>query len=359
MIFAGGGTGGHLYPGLAVADRLREDGDEVLFLGTRRGVEARVVPEWGYPIAFVRACGLALSPLRLLKFIGTTLIGTIESLRWMRDFRPHLVVGTGGYVSAPAVLAARCLGVPVVLLEQNALPGKANRLLGRLARRVCVSFPDSVTHFSGCPTEVTGNPVRRELLAVDRQTAREALDIPLHRPCLMITGASQGAQSLNRATARALLRWRQQPWTILHLTGRAAYDEVRKEADKLIGPDDALDYRPFAYRDDIGQLYGCADLVLSRAGATTIAELTCLGLPAILVPYPHAGGHQRLNAAAMQREGAATLVDDDKIEDSLTDLVNQLFTDRDRLDRMASASRSLGTPEASERIATICKEFSR
>ena len=358
VIFAGGGTGGHLYPGLAVAEELRGDGHEILFVGTRQGVEARIVPQHGYDIEFVRAKGLSRKPVALMRALWETFVGFIQSLRLMRQFQPHLVVGTGGYVSAPAVLAGKLAGVPVVVLEQNALPGKATRWLSRWAERVCISFPESARFFPSSKVEYTGNPVRKDLRESNRDESRKSENVPKGRFCLMLTGASQGASSLNKALLRALVRWRDREWTILHLTGPKHFDEVSQAAQELIG-DGALDYRAFSYREDIGQLYGCADLIVSRAGASTIAELTVLGLPAILVPYPFAGGHQRYNAVAMADHQAAVLVEDEDIESQLGALVEKLASDSGRLESMAAASLALGCPQAVESIATICEHYSR
>lgn len=357
VIFAGGGTGGHLYPGLAVADELKRAGHEILFVGTRQGVEARIVPERGHALEFVRAKGLSRQPKLLVKALWETFWGLLESFRLMRRFRPDLVVGTGGYVSAPAVLAGRMAGVPVVVLEQNAVPGKATMVLSRLAKRVCVSFPETARHFDQQKVECTGNPVRRELIEMDRTAARVREGVSEERFCLLVTGASQGASSINRALMGALVRWREKPWTVLHLTGPSHFETINAEAGQLVAGH-PLDYRTFAYREDIGQLYGCADLVLSRAGATTIAELTCLGLPAILVPYPYAGGHQRFNAKAMEEHGAASLIDDEEIEEKLSELVEELVSSSGRLDAMARASKGLGAPRAVEKIVSICERYS-
>lgn len=358
VVFAGGGTGGHLYPGLAVADRLRSAGNEVCFIGTRRGVEARVVPNCGYPIHFVRARGLSSRPIPLLKALAETFVGFLQSVKLFLGCKPDLVVGTGGYVSAPAVLAAAMVGVPVVVLEQNAVPGKATRFLARLADQVCLSFPESASLLSGDKVVVTGNPVRPELMNCERGAARRQLELDSDRPTLLITGASQGASSLNKATMKALVRWRDNPWTVLHLTGASQHEQVAREAAPLV-EGGQLDYRPIAYLDDIGSAYASADLVVSRAGATTIAELTCLGLPAILVPYPFAGGHQTQNAEAMARAGGAILVADEKIEEELTGLVEGLFREPEKLEQMRGASARLGEPEALNRIAGICETLAK
>lgn len=328
-----------------------------MFVGTSRGVEARVVPQRGYPIRFVHARGLSRRPLQLARALAETALGLVESLGVLWRFRPDLVVGTGGYVSAPAVVAAAVLRVPVVLLEQNAVPGKTTRLLARLARKVCLSFPGSRQYLVGRPVEVTGNPVRPELLVASREQAQRELGVESTRPCLLVTGASQGASSLNQAVLEALPLWKNKDWTILHLTGPASFAEVESQARAALG-DGKLAYLAFGYLERMELAYACADLVVSRAGATTIAELTCLGLPAILVPYPFAEGHQESNAVPVETAGGGVIVRDAEVVQRLAPVVEELMEDRRRLVAMGEASRELGAPGALDRIARICKEVS-
>lgn len=204
VVLAGGGTGGHLYPALAVADRIRAGGGEAFFVGTRRGLGARVVPARGYEIAFVRARGLGggIRGAVLAALDGG--IGLVQSLVLLARKRPDLVIGTGGYVCAPVVLAGRLLGIPTVLMEQNAIAGKATKFLSRFARRVCLSFPGSEAGLPAERVEITGNPIREEIVGRDRAQARERLGVPEGRTCVLVTGASQGAASLNRAVLEAL-----------------------------------------------------------------------------------------------------------------------------------------------------------
>ncbi|MEW6278593.1 MAG: UDP-N-acetylglucosamine--N-acetylmuramyl-(pentapeptide) pyrophosphoryl-undecaprenol N-acetylglucosamine transferase, partial [Candidatus Eremiobacterota bacterium] len=277
ILFAGGGTGGHLYPGLALAERLRSEGVEVEFVGTRKGVEAEVVPRHGFAIRFVRAGRFSRKPLHLVRGVLETTVGFIQCLVWLLSRRPGLVVGTGGYASAPVGLASAVLGVPLLVLEQNAVPGKVTRLLARFARRACVSFPETLRWLPSERAEVTGNPIRPEILACTREEGRRRLGLDLQRPCLLVTGASQGAESLNRAVLRSLSRWSQRGWSVVHLTGPKNLAEVVEAAAALVR-DAPLRYQALGYLDDMAAAYAAADLVVCRAGATTLAEVTARGL---------------------------------------------------------------------------------
>lgn len=358
VMLAGGGTGGHLYPGLAVAEKLRQRGVECSFVGTRRGIEARVVPEQGFPIHLIQARGLAGKPWQKLWALALLGWGTLQSLRLLGRHRPQLILSTGGYVCAPLLLAAAVRRLPVVMLEQNALPGKVNRKLGGLARRICLSFEESRRFFPADRCVVTGNPVRGEILDADRESARRHFALG-DRPCLLITGASQGAASLNAAVLRALPLWADRPWTVLHLTGPKHLDAVRSAAASLLPEGSALDYRSFGYMGDMHLALAAADLVVSRAGATTLAELTARGLPSILVPYPFAAEkHQDHNADTLVSRGAAVKLDDSGVEQGLADVAAGLMEDSQQRGIMARASSASGLPHALESIvALIEREF--
>lgn len=355
VVLAGGGTGGHLYPALAVADRLREEGGEVLFVGTRRGLGARVVPERGYRISFVRARGLTGGVPGAVRAVVESAVGLVQSLALLARRRPDLVVGTGGYVCAPVVLAATLLGIPSILLEQNAIAGKATKFLSRFARRVCLSFPGSEAGLPPDRVEVTGNPVRSEIVVREREAARQALGVPPGQPCVLVSGASQGAASLNRGVLRALPSWREREWTVIHLTGPTHLDEVQtRSAPHREGA--RLDYRPLGYTDDMAGALAAADLVVCRAGATTLAEVTARGLPSVLVPYPFAAErHQDHNARVLAEGGAAVVVADEAVEERLGALVEDLLARPQDRERMALASRELGRPGAAERVVEVAR----
>ena len=353
VLFAGGGTGGHLYPGLAIAERLQQLGAECRFVGTNRGIEARVVPQRGFPLHLIHARGLAGRPLQKLMAAAVSAWGVVDSLGVLLRHRPQMLIATGGYVCAPILVACALRRIPVLMLEQNALPGKVNRKLGKLARHICVSFEESRKYFGSGRCSVTGNPVREDIRVADRERARQHFGIPADRRVLLVTGASQGAASLNEAVLRALPLWRNKPWTVLHLTGPNHQQKVAEQAAGLL-ENGTLEYRSFGYMGEMDLAYAAADLVVSRAGATTLAEITVRGLPSILVPYPWAAErHQDYNADALVRAGAALKIDDAGVVDLLADTAGDLMEDSQRLGKMAQASLAEGRPFALDRIVEI------
>ena len=360
VMLAGGGTGGHLYPGLAVADRLREQGVDCRFVGTARGIEARVVPQRGYPLHLIHARGLAGKPWHKLWALMQTLWGVYDCLGLMARHKPELLITTGGYVCAPVLVAARMRGLPILMLEQNALPGKVNRKLAGLARRICASFEESEKFFPAGRCVTTGNPVRQEILQATREQGREHFKIGADRPVLLVTGASQGAASLNEAILRALPLWKDKAWTVLHLTGPNHLSEVEEKSRALV-QSTMLDYRPIGYMAEMHLALAAADLAVARAGASTLAEFTAVGLPSILVPYPFAAEkHQDYNADTLVKRGAALKLDDSSVVELLADTVAGLMEDSQRLGKMAEASLAGGRPQALDQIVDlISREFSR
>ena len=358
ILLAGGGTGGHLYPGLAIAERLRSRGATCRFVGTHRGLEARVVPQRGYPLHTIHARGLAGRPWHKVLAALHVLWGALDCVGIINRQRPQLIVVTGGYVCAPVLLASALRRVPVLMLEQNALPGKVNRKLAGLARKICLSFEESRRYFPADRCQVTGNPVRQEILEATRPEGRKHFNIADDRQVLLVTGASQGAASINEAVLKSLPGWRDRPWTILHLTGPNHLQQIEQQAKPLV-QDCMLDYRPFGYMGEMHLAYAAADLVVARAGATTLAEITVKGLPSILVAYPFAADrHQDYNADALVARGAAVKLDDCAVGALLSDTVASLMEDSQRLGKMAEASLAGGRPQALDSIVELIeREF--
>lgn len=357
VVIAGGGTAGHVFPALALGHTLvAEHGADVRFLGTGTGLEARLVPAEGFPFTAVEARPLErrLSP-RSLAAPVTAVRSVAACGAVVRG--ADVVVGVGGYVSVPAVLAAWRAKRPVVLHEQNAVPGLANRLLARRADVACVSFAESAALLPRrTPAVVTGNPVRREILAVP--AARDALasaalrelDLDAARRTVLVFGGSQGALRIDRAVTGAmeLLRDRADLQLIV-LTGAAHLAEVAAAARRM--PQPLVKAIPFLQRMDLA--YAAADLVVARAGATTIAEVTVCGLPSILIPYPHAtANHQEANARAVERAGASTIVPDRVLTpDLLARRITELLDDEPRLDRMREHASAWSRPDATASLA--------
>lgn len=346
VLIAGGGTGGHLFPGLALAQevRRRDANSRILFVGTARGIETRAVPRAGFDLALLPVSGLRRKGLSgLVAGLLRLPWALVRALAVVRRFRPQVAVSVGGYAAGPAVLAARLLRVPCVVMEQNAVPGLTNRLLGRLARFVAAALP--VQGFPAAKVRVLGNPVRAELHVV-RTTAYNPQE-PLR---LFVFGGSQGARALNDVmiAAAPLLARRENVPHIVHQTG--AQDLVRvSEAYAAAGLSTAY-VAPFI--DAMDEAYANADLVVCRAGATTIAELTVCGRPSILVPYPHAvDDHQSANARALATHGAALhLPERELTAERLIAEIDALTRDVTRLRDMAARARAVGQPDAAARI---------
>jgi UDP-N-acetylglucosamine--N-acetylmuramyl-(pentapeptide) pyrophosphoryl-undecaprenol N-acetylglucosamine transferase len=365
VVIAGGGTAGHVLPGLAVARILRERGHEVSFVGTEQGLEARLVMEAGFPYRpvparpFVRKISwdAMKAPLVALRSVARAR----QAIRGM-----DVLVGMGGYVSVPAVLAARRERVPAVLHEQNAVPGLANRVLARLARAVALSFQDARKFFPRRTRIVlTGNPVRPEILRLieDRDVlakeANEVLELEDGRRTIVIFGGSQGALHIDRAAVGAcsLLQTRADLQVVL-ITGPAHLEAIRRGVPPFNG---GLLARLLGYLDRMELAYACADLVVCRSGAMTIAEITACGLPSLQVPYPYAThGHQEANARALQRFGAAAvLLDDQLTSESLASRIDGLIDHPERLEAMAERARLFGRPDAGPRLADLVEEVAR
>ncbi|MDQ7822690.1 MAG: undecaprenyldiphospho-muramoylpentapeptide beta-N-acetylglucosaminyltransferase [Candidatus Eremiobacteraeota bacterium] len=359
VIVTGGGTGGHLFPALAVAKALkkRHEGLSVLFLGTRHGLEATRVPQEGLPLEYILSRGLSSNPFKAGAALAITSLGFLQSIEVLLREKPRLVVGTGGYVSAPVVMAAHICRVPAVLLEQNTIPGKTNRFLARFARKVCTSFQGTERYLPPGKAHLTGNPVREEILEVSREEGRRRLEIPPGRPCILVTGASQGAKSINEGILKALEGWKGQEWSIIHLTGERNYEEVSSRAAELLRGA-KLFYRAMGFLGAIHDAYAACDLVVCRAGATTIAEVTARGIPALIIPYPYAAeDHQVKNARWLEEQGAAFMIADDKVKEELSPLLGKLMRDPEALRSMAERSKALGKPEALDEILKVLDIF--
>ncbi len=365
VLIAGGGTAGHVFPALALGRRLASShGSEVFFVGTARGLEARLVPEAGFPFIAVEAQPFVRKVSLQAARAPLAAIGSIRRCGPLVE-GVDVVVGVGGYVSAPAVLAAARARRPVVLHEQNAVPGLANRLLARVARRVALSFPEAgelLPRSAHRRIVVTGNPIREEIVAVRQRCAelaaeaRRTLELEEGRRTVVIFGGSQGALHIDRASLGAVNRLAgRDDLQLLLITGPAHHDLV---SQGLGGGRRQLLVRAVPFLDRMDLAYAIADLVVSRAGATSIAELTACGVPAVLIPYPHATGrHQDANARAVERAGAATiLMDEDLTPASLAEHIASLVDDTERLDAMAVAATGWSRPEAAEALAQVVLE---
>ena len=359
VVIAGGGTGGHLYPGIAVARELLRRVPEaiVTFAGTARGIESRVLPKEGLTLDLIRSAALkGTSPTALARGLGLLPLGGLDAWRILSTRKPDLVIGVGGYSSGPVVATAALRGIPTMLLEQNAVPGMTNRLLARVVRAAAVTFESTATFFGG-RAFVSGNPVRSEFLVpAEDGVGTTGGRAPSAPPRVLIFGGSQGAHAINVAMVEAAPRLaaHQGGVAVTHQTGQRDLDRVR-DGYRQAGLDARVE--PFLYEMD--REVKAADLVVCRAGATTIAELTAAGKPALLIPLPTAADdHQRKNAEVLARAGAAELIEQKDLSgDRLADRILSLVQDAPRRQAMTDAARRFARPDAARVIVDRALEI--
>ncbi len=350
VVFAGGGTGGHVYPGLALLSAIRELVPDASFhwIGTRGRVEERAVPRAGIDLAFLDVSFLkGRRGLGLARAASTIPRAMAQAAGHLRTWKADMVIGLGGFVSGPVCVAAAMMGIPVFILEQNAQPGMTNRAAGRLARHAYVCFEQAVQFFPEGRATVAGNPVRKELMELAERTGDRTVSSP---PRVLIFGGSQGARVLNEGAPEVFGRLHAQGLAVdvWHISGPGAAESVT-----AAWAGTPLPARVDGYVDDMGAAYAWADLVVCRAGATTIAELTALGLPALYVPFPHAADdHQSANARAVVQAGGGLMVSDDEFVSGRAErLLSNALRNPEVLQRMGQQARMLGRPDAGRWIA--------
>ncbi len=354
VMIAGGGTGGHLFPGIAVAEEVstRHPKNSVVFVGTNRGLEARVVPAAGFRFESIPSQGLkGKSLLKMLLALLTIPVSLFAAFRVLRRHKPDVVLGVGGYSSGPVVLAAWLLGLPTAVQEQNAVPGLTNRILGRLVKAVFVAFEEAGAPFDHKKVHVIGNPIRRKLLENFLRS-----NAPHERFSILILGGSLGAVGLNRLVVGALphLASLANEIEIVHQTGEKDHASVAAAYASS-----GLKGEARAFIDDMSDAYARADLVICRAGATTVAELGVCKKASILVPFPHAtDDHQATNARALVDAGAALMFREHELDGAkLAEQIRALKADPGRLKKMEKAAGLLGRPEAAKEIADVCVDL--
>jgi UDP-N-acetylglucosamine--N-acetylmuramyl-(pentapeptide) pyrophosphoryl-undecaprenol N-acetylglucosamine transferase len=357
VIIAAGGTGGHLYPGLALAREFERQvpGSEIVFVGAMQGIEMKVMAREGFELVTVKARGVMGKGLAgAVRGLAVLPVGLVQCIALCRKRRPDLVLGIGGYTSPPLVLAAFLLGIKRAILEPNACPGVANRVLAPFVNLIFVSFGDTAPFFGKDKTQVVGTPIRREFLEGPPLEKKDG------GSTLLIFGGSQGARSINKAMIAALpsLIERHPRLRVIHQTGERDFEEVAG-AYRAAWPSNRAqpEVVPFLY--DMPRALRQADLVISRSGAMTVAELTACGKPAILIPFPHAvRGHQEWNARALERAGAAQVVLDGVLTgDVLAEAVSALLADPARLAELERHSRALGRADSAEQVVTACRRL--
>ncbi|MFH0785188.1 MAG: undecaprenyldiphospho-muramoylpentapeptide beta-N-acetylglucosaminyltransferase [Pseudomonadota bacterium] len=355
LLLTGGGTGGHLFPAVAAAQEFlwQLPETQVLFVGTERKVDTRSLKTYGFASDSIKCYGLkGKNPLELLKAIATLPVSFYQAGRIIRRFRPNIILGVGGYVTGPVVVAGKILGIPTVIHEQNSIPGLANRKLGPFVDRVCLSLPGSERYFSGEKIFYTGNPVRRNILELAKNPSLNVAG--RNKKTLLILGGSQGAQAVNRLVSEGLQSLSNAllgDLRVIHQTGEQDFEVVNQGYEKR-----GIEALVQPFFTDMAEIYSQADLLVSRAGATTLAEIAVLGKPAILIPYPFAAdNHQEKNADYYVAGGGAIVMRQHEIaSDVLAENIRQLIMNEERLIAMGLAMKKLAFPDAAEKIVACC-----
>lgn len=355
LLLTGGGTGGHLFPAVAAAQEFLRQMPEtqVLFVGTRRKVDIRSLEAYGFASDNIRCSGLkGKNPWELLKAIAVLPVSFYQAGRIIRRFQPNIILGVGGYVTGPVVVAGKILGIPTVIHEQNSVPGLANRKLGSFVDRVCLSLPGSGGDFPGEKITYTGNPVRRNILELAKNVSLQMSGNG--KKTLLVLGGSQGAHVVNRLVSEGLQKLPDTTLAglrVIHQTG-----EQDLEDTKQLYADRGIESLVQPFFADMAEIYSQADLLVSRAGATTLAEIAVLGKPAILIPYPSAAdNHQEKNGNHYAAAGGAIVLRQNNLTASkLADDIRQLIGDDDKLRAMGTAMKRLAFPDAAEKIVACC-----
>ena len=347
VLFAGGGTGGHLFPAVAVAEQIKEmrPETEILFVGTRSKIEGKVVPKLGYKFKSIWIKGFSRKLSRNLLFPVKLFVSVVQSVIINMGFRPKVAIGSGGYAAGPAIFGASVMGAKIILLEQNSYPGITTRLLERYADEVHISFEDSRKYLKREKIiYTTGNPVRKNLGSVQKEKALQKFGLNADKKTLLILGGSLGAASINKAMAENVKELEAEGIQIIWQAGKYYYDEYKQFNTENI--------KVFEFIDDMNSAYSACDLLLARAGATTIAEVLVLGIPSVLVPSPNvAENHQYYNAKSLADKNAAVLIEDEKISRELFTTVTTLVLSQEKLAGLKSNALKLAKPDAAKVIA--------
>lgn len=361
IIISGGGTGGHIYPAITIIRAIQKEVQscEVLFIGTQHGLESDIIPKEGFDFRTIDVRGFER---RLSVSNVHTIIKTIGSL-WqsrqiIRDFKPDIVIGTGGYVCGPVLLAASMMDIPTMIQEQNVIPGITNKILSRFVDKIAVGYGEAVTYFTNKnKIFVSGNPIRPEIISATREEGITALGLDPAKRTILISGGSRGARSINQAMVQVHQQFAgRQDIQLLHVTGQSEYNGIvgnlkqccidTTKAGNII-------IKPYLY--NMPQALAVADIAVFRAGAIGLAELTARGIPSILIPYPYAAeNHQEFNARVMEQQGAAVVIRDAELNGAkLIEVINELVNSPQKLNDMATASKKIGCPMAAESIAKM------
>lgn len=359
IVVSGGGTGGHIYPALALIREIQKEASEAefLYIGTEKGLESSIVSRENIPFKSIHITGFQRKlSFENVKTIFRFLKGVRDSKRLLKEFNADIVIGTGGYVCGPVVYAAAKLGIPTIIHEQNSVPGLTNKFLSKYVDRIAICFEEAAPFFPKDKVVLTGNPRASEVLGHDGTKGRLSAGLKINQPVVLIVGGSRGAKPINDAVLKSLAELGEKPYQVLYITGDVHYDEVQKEV-ALIGSPENVIIKPFIY--NMPEILSGTDLTVARAGATTLAELTSLGIPSILIPSPYVtNNHQEKNAKALSEHGAAVLLLESELTGKkLTEQMDQILMDKKKLSEMKNAAKELGIPDAANRLYALMKEL--
>ncbi|MFF2445939.1 undecaprenyldiphospho-muramoylpentapeptide beta-N-acetylglucosaminyltransferase [Neobacillus sp. NPDC058068] len=359
IVVSGGGTGGHIYPALALIREIQKENKdaEFLYIGTINGLESKLVPRENIAFKSIHITGFKRKlSFENIKTIFRFLKGVTDSKKILKEFNPDIVIGTGGYVCGPVVYAAAKLRIPTIIHEQNSVPGLTNKFLSRYVNKIAICFEEAKSYFPGDKVVFTGNPRASEVIGKDGIKGRLSAGLSTTMPAVLIFGGSRGARPINEAVVKALSELAEKPYQVLYITGDVHYEAVQKEAE-LIGSPKNVVIKPFIH--NMPEVLAGIDLVVSRAGATTLAEITSLGIPSILVPSPYVtNNHQEKNARSLSDEGAAELLlEKDLNSKSLVNSIDQILLNDETLKEMKGKAKKMGVPDSAERLYSLMRQL--
>lgn len=356
ILVSGGGTGGHIYPAVSLVKTIKESHPEAefMYVGTERGLESKIVPSAGIPFKIIEIQGFRRSlSLENFKTVYLFMKSVRDSKKIIKEFKPDVVIGTGGYVSAAVVYAAHKAGIPTAIHEQNSVPGITNKFLAKQVDKIGICFNDAATYFPAEKVVMTGNPRGQEVAQISKSTILSDFGLSLDKKTVLIFGGSQGAWKINQAIEAGLKEFSERDYQLLVATGERYYQELAEKIKELNIEPGKVVLRP--YLENMPEIFVNVDLVICRAGATSIAEITALGIPSILIPSPNVtNDHQTKNAMSLVNVGAASLLLDNTLDgEKLVAGIDDLMLNEDKLIEMAKASKNEGIPNAGERLSEM------
>jgi len=362
VLVTGGGTGGHIYPALAIAKRIKREfkDAEILYVGTERGMETELVPKEGFNFKTIRVKGFTRKlSIDTLKSFKELFLGMNDARKVVKDFKPDIVIGTGGYVCGPIVLNAALRKIPTLIHEQNAFPGVTNKILSRFVDAVAISFKESKSYFKSPKKLVyTGNPVRSNILGIDKMVARKTLSLNSDKNLVVVVGGSRGAGKINETVVNVIKDYyNKNDCEIIFSTGELHFDSIIQQ----LGSDLTASVKVLPYIYDVGNIYTAADLIICRAGAITVSELEALGTPSIMIPSPNVtANHQEYNARALEKEGGTVVILEKELTPEL--LYHQMISllkDKEQLSKMSRNAKKISITNATEKIYSIIMEIKK